>query len=245
MSAASPYPVHVEGRLDPGLSRWLWLVKWILAIPHYIVLFFLLVAYLAVTVIAFFAILITGRYPRGLFDFNVGVLRWAWRVGFYTFDANGTDRYPPFTLGRTDYPADFDVEYPARFSRGLVLVQWWLLALPQYLVIGFFNGGDLGFGASTDIGNNFNYAGGLIFLFVLYASVALLFTNRYPGGLFDLIVGLNRWTLRVIAYGTLLTQSYPPFRFDGGPTEPPALPASAVAATPRDEPGAAGVPATG
>jgi hypothetical protein len=245
MSAASPYPVRVEGRLDPGLSRWLWLVKWILAIPHYIVLFFLLVAYLVVTVIAFFAILITGRYPRALFDFNVGVLRWAWRVGFYTFDANGTDRYPPFTLARTDYPADFDVEYPERFSRGLVLIQWWLLALPQYLVIGFFNGGDLGFGASTDIGNNFNYAGGLIFLFVVYASVALLFTNRYPSGLFDLVVGLNRWTFRVIAYGTLLTQNYPPFRFDGGPTEPPALPTEAMAAAPRDEPGPAGVPATG
>jgi hypothetical protein len=242
MSVASPYPVRVEGRLDPNLSRWLWLVKWILAIPHYVVLFFLLLAFLVVTVIAFFAILFTERYPRALFDFNVGVLRWAWRVGFYTFDANGTDRYPPFTLARTDYPADFDVEYPERLSRVLVLVQWWLLALPHYFVIGFFNGADLGFGASTDIGN-FNYGAGLIFLFVLYASVALLVTNRYPGGLFDLVVGLNRWTLRVIAYGALLTQDYPPFRFDGGPTEPPA-PATA-AATPRDDPGAAGALATG
>ena len=88
------YPLRIEGELQPDLSRWLWLVKWLLAIPHFIVLFFLWIAYFVLTVGAFFAILFTGRYPRGIFDFNVGVLRWSWRVAFY---ASERDRAPTAT----------------------------------------------------------------------------------------------------------------------------------------------------
>ncbi|WP_433920445.1 DUF4389 domain-containing protein [Streptomyces canus] len=204
-------PVRVSAVLDAQLSRWLWLVKWILVIPHYVVLFFLWIAFSVVCVIAFFAILFTERYPRPLFDFNLGVLRWSWRVAYYSYGALGTDRYPPFSLGEEpDYPARLDIDYPERLSRGLVLVKWWLLAIPHYLVIGFFlSGWHLGW-----------WGGGLIAALVLIAAVTVAFTEKYPRSLFDLILGLNRWVLRVVAYVVLMTDSYPPFRLDMGGTEP-------------------------
>lgn len=211
-SAGVRNPVRVEGQLDSQLSRWLWLVKWILIIPHVIVLVFLWIAFFIVSVIAFFAILFTERYPRGLFDFNLGVLRWSWRVSFYSYSALGTDRYPPFTLGEVpDYPATFEVEYPERLSRGLVLVKWWLLAIPHYFVIGVFAGWGPHFGGP-----------GLVGTLAFFAAVVLLFKNRYPRDMFDFVMGMNRWTLRVVAYAALMRDEYPPFRLDLGPQEPAA-----------------------
>jgi Domain of unknown function (DUF4389) len=217
------YPVRVRGDLDPALSRWQWLVKWILAIPHYIVLLFLHIAYAVVTVIAFFAILFTGKYPRALFDFNVGVMRWRWRVVFYALHALGTDKYPPFSLQpKSEYPADLEVDYPERLHRGLVLIKWWLLAIPHYLVLtAFFYGGMRVMADHNDDWRHSGYiAVPLLGVLLVIAVVALLFTGRYPKGVYDFVIGLNRWFYRVRAYVSLMRDEYPPFRLDMGPREP-------------------------
>jgi hypothetical protein len=237
-------PAQLSSYIDLGLSRWQWLVKWFLAIPHLLVLAFLWLAFSVLTVIAGFAILFTGRYPRSLFDFNLGVLRWTWRVHAYAFTGGvSTDRYPPFTLGPVpDYPATLDVAYPERLSRGLVLVKWWLLAIPHYLVLSIVVGGGW-FAWESGTGDGDGGAGnagpGLLAVLVLIAAVTLLFTGRYPRPLFDLIVGLNRWVLRVVAYAALMTDRYPPFRLDQGGTDPavplppaPPVTPAAGAATP-------------
>ena len=209
----------LEGELDPQLSRWLWLVKWLLIVPHLFVLFFLWIAFAALSVVAFFSILFTGSYPRSIFEFNVGVLRWTWRVSYYSYSALGTDRYPPFTLADVhDYPAHLDIAYPERLSRGLVLVKWWLLAIPQYLVVGIFVGGAATAWSGDNRGTTWD-SGGLVGLLVVIAAVVLAFTGRYPPSLFELVLGLNRWVVRVVAYAALMTDTYPPFRLDMGGTE--------------------------
>jgi hypothetical protein len=232
------YPLQLTGEFSPHLSRGLWLVKWLLAIPHFVVLFFLWIAFVVVSVIAFFAILFTGRYPHALFDFNIGVLRWSWRVGFYTYSALGTDRYPPFTLKDVvDYPARLDIAYPKSLSRGLVLVKWWLLALPHYLVAAVFAGGAWAGVNAASNDSGWTSGVGLIDVLVLIAGVVLLFTRRYPKGIFDFVLGMNRWIYRVVAYAALMTDTYPPFRLDmGGQESPPATTAAdAIAPTPAPQ----------
>ena len=211
----SASPVRLTGHLDTGLNRWLWLVKWLLLIPHAVVLAVLWVGVAVVTVIAWFSIVFTGRYPRSLFDYTVGVLRWTWRVGFYGYAALGTDRYPPFSLHeQPGDPATLAVAYPERLSRGLVWVKSWLLAIPQLAIVGV-----LVFGASGKDPGDASLPG-LLSLLVLVAGVGLLFTGRYGRGLFDLVVGVNRWAFRVGVYVLLLRDEYPPFRLDQGEDEP-------------------------
>ena len=244
----TPYPVRVDASLDGSLSRGLWLVKWLLLIPHYLVLLFLWVAFVVLSVVAFVAILVTGRYPRALFEFDVGVLRWTWRVHYYGYGALGTDRYPPFTLADVpDYPAHLDVPYPERLSRGLVLVKWWLLALPHYVIVALFVGG--GIWAGTRGGEDGAWddgwgAGGLVGLLVLIAGVVLLVTGRYPRAIYDFVLGMDRWALRVAAYAALMTDRYPPFRLDMGGTDPGSVPVGPGAPPPSGAPSAA-VPAAG
>jgi hypothetical protein len=212
----STYPARLDARLD-NPSRWLWLVKWVLAVPHVIVLSLLWVAVTVLTVVAGLSIAFTGRYPRSIFDFNVGVMRWTWRVAYYAMSAFGTDRYPPFSLqsDRT-YPADLSVDYPDHLSRGLVLVKWWLLAIPQYLIVGVFTGG---WGVGW-MGNWRPASSGLIALLAVIAMVIRAVKGEYPRSLFDPIMGMNRWCFRVVAYAALMRDEYPPFRLVQGGVDP-------------------------
>ena len=206
------YPVRLEGEPTEPLSRWLWLVKWILLIPHFICLVFLWITVVLATIGAFFVLLFTGRYPRGIFDWNVGVLRWTWRVSFYGYSALGTDRYPPFTMTDVpDYPARLEIDYPEHQRSGLPLIGWWLLGIPQYAITTVLAGGSFGYGV--------HYGGGFIGILVFVIAVLLLFKDRYPRDVFDLVMGLDRWCMRVAVYGLLMTPAYPPFRVDPGARE--------------------------
>lgn len=249
-------PVVMTAQLDPQLSRAMWIIKWFLAIPHLIVLGFLWSAFVVLTFIAWFAILFTGRYPRGLFDFNVGVMRWTWRVSYYAGQGGlGSDRYPAFSLDPA--PEDLttlDIEYPERLSRGLIFVKWFL-AIPHLLITGLLIGGGWRWTQELEEGWRADYGGfGILGLLVGVAALVLLVTGRYQLGLFELVIGLNRWVYRVGAYVALMTDEYPPFRLDMGGMEgqvPPPPPvdapptAVAVPAPPQGPPVAPGPPTDG
>lgn len=190
-------PVRVRGEIDDP-SRWLWLFKWcVLAVPHYPILIVLYLLYPPLTLIAGVAILFTGRYPRRIFDFNVGVLRWSWRVMNYRFPMNTTDKYPPFTLAsRPDYPGDLEVDYPEHLKHWGVLVKWWLLGLPQILICWAMEP--------------------LLQLVCVVAPVWLLSTGTVSQGMFDFLMGMVRWRYRVAVYVSLMRDEYPPFRMDLG-----------------------------
>jgi hypothetical protein len=119
-------------------------------------------------------------------------------VHYYGYGALANDRYPPLRLQEVaDYPAHLDVDHPEQLSRGLVLVKWWQLAIPQHVIIGIFVGGGLRFGMRGTHGNDSWAAGGLVGLLVLIVGVVILFTGRYPRALYDLssawTVGLSVW----------------------------------------------------
>lgn len=183
------YPVRLEVDYPTRLSRLLPLVKWLLAIPHYIALWLLGIGALVVLIISFFAVLFTGTYPPSMFNYLVGLERWRARVSAYLLLQ--TDRYPPFSLDDDpSYPVRFEVDYPVRIARWRPLVHW-LLAIPALIASAV-----IGFVAS---------------LGVIVAFFAILFTGRYPQGIFDLVTIGLRWYARVVIYSLWMTETYPPF----------------------------------
>ena len=100
-------------------------------------------------------------------------------------------------------------------------MKWWLLALPHYLVVAIFAGGALSWSSGND-SHAWTTGAGLIGLLVAIAGLTLLLRGRYPRGIFNLVMGMNRWIFRVAAYAALMTDTYPPFRLDTGGHEPPS-----------------------
>jgi hypothetical protein len=183
------YPAAVEISYPTELNRWLPLVKWLLVFPHLFVLAFVGIGAFFVAIYAFFAVLFTGRWPRGAFDFLVGTIRWVYRVMAYFHLM--TDAYPPFSLADDpDYPVRLNIEYPEHIANWRPLVQW-LLAIPYLLVAGvlyWFTG-----------------------VLSIVAFFTVLFTKRIPRELFELMVPGLRWNLRGNAYAYFTTERYPPF----------------------------------
>jgi hypothetical protein len=168
------------------------LVKWLLLLPHYIVLVFLGIGAFVAIVIAWFAVVFTRRYPRGLFDFVLGVQQWAWRVQAYLYLM--ADAYPPFTLGADpSYPAHYDVTYPEEIDRWRPVVQW-LLIIPYAIVARILG-----------------YLGGIL---VLFAFFTILFTKRFPEGMFKIVLVTLRWNARTFLYGTFMVTRYPPWAWE-------------------------------
>lgn len=186
-STMSEYPVAFDVAYPESPNRWLILVRWLLALPHYLVLSLLGILASLVWVVSFFTILIARSYPDALYRFMVGVSRWSVNVTAYVLFL---DRYPPFSMEEGAYEGvTFSVERPD-FNRWLVLVKW-LLVIPHAIVLGLL--------------------AVIAQVAVVPLALGVLVLGRYPRPLFDFLVGVGRWNARVNAYMTFLVDRYPPF----------------------------------
>ena len=189
VAEAAAYPVRGDVDHQEEYTRFLPLVKWLLAIPHAIVLVFLGIGAIFAIFVAAFVVLFTGRYPRGIFDYVAGVYRWAWRFSAYLLLM--VDPYPPFSLGEhPEYPARIEIEYPGEMDRWRPFVQW-LLAIPVLFIAGILRN--------------------LSQLLALFALFTIMFTKRYPRGMFELAKVGMKWNLRANSYAYFLVTRYPPF----------------------------------
>jgi hypothetical protein len=190
--ALADYPVHLEIERQEEYSRFMPLIKWLLAIPHYIALLVLGIGAIFVAIASFFVVLFTGRYPEGMFNYMVGVHRWGLRVVAYTDFM--VDPYPPFTLEDDPaYPVHFDIDYPEHVNRWRPLVHW-LLVIP-YAIVAYI----------------IYYLGRIM---VFFAFFTILFTKRFPEGMFNIVRISLRWLARASAYEYWMVTRYPPFEWD-------------------------------
>ena len=190
---AAGYPARFDVEYPERLSRWKIFVKWILAIPHFIIVYLLQAVNSILVFIAFFAILFTKKWPRGLFDFSVQIQRWTMNVYAYALVLQ-RDEYPPFTGEAGQYAVTLEVDYDDNLSRWQIFLKW-LFALPHLIILTF-----LALAA---------------FVVVFIAFFAILFTGKFPRGMFDFVTGTLRWYVRVNAYAFwLMTDRYPPFSLE-------------------------------
>jgi hypothetical protein len=189
-TVAADYPVRFDLEYPERLSRWKIFVKWLLAIPQLIIVYLLQLVAGVLVIIAFFSILFTKRWPRGLFDFMIQIQRWTMNTVVYAFTLQ-RDEYPPFTGEANQYPVLLEVDYDETLSRWQIFFKW-LFVLPHFIILAFL--------------------GIAVFVVVVIAFFAILFTGRYPRGMFDFVTGVLRWSVRANAYGQwLVTDRYPPF----------------------------------
>lgn len=183
-----PHPVVFDVEYPKRLSRLLIFVKWLLIIPQVIVVYLLLAAFGVLTFIAWFAILFTGRYPRGFFEFSSGVMRWSANV--FAYFALLRDEYPPFSWEPGEYPLTLAIPMADRQSRFRLFIRWFAI-IPNMLAFYFVQ------------------VAWFVTSFIAWWSI--LFTGRYPRGLFKFNVGVMRWWVRQASYAYLLRDEYPPY----------------------------------
>jgi pSer/pThr/pTyr-binding forkhead associated (FHA) protein len=185
----SGYPITLEADYpEGGIARWRPFLHFLMAFPHLFVVGVLALGAFFASVYAAIVIIFTGKYPRGVFDFIAGVLRWQARVNLF---ANlVTEEYPPFSLEDEPYPVRVRFQYPERIARWRPFVHW-IMVLPHSFVLFFLQ-----------------IAGAVA---VLVAGLSILFTRKYPPGIFNFVVGVQRWQTRVAAFSYVMTEQYPPF----------------------------------
>lgn len=188
--AGDAYPVRFEAEYSESLSR-LTFLKWILAIPHLLILYALNIVWEVLSLIAFFAILFTKKYPEGLFNFNRGIMRW--QANVYVYIELIRDEYPPFSFDEGGYPVKLEIDYPTELNRWAPLYKW-ILAIPHLIIV-----------AVLSI---------IAFFAIVYAGIMVLVSGKYPEGVFKFVTGVQRWSLRTTTYVFFMHDQYPPFSLD-------------------------------